>query len=142
MRLIHYGVDRFNPNLFKPIRNRNWVKPTGGLWTSPVQSKYGWVDFCKQEEFIVNSLELSFIIEIDDSRVYKIDNLNDLVRVATIPNSYNSNMLIDYEQLATEYDAIWLTYDGQFNTRFGRPNLYGWDVETVLILNKECIINQ
>jgi len=43
----------------------------------------------------------------------------------------------DYEECATRYDAIHLTDRGQWATRMTHPkNLYGWDCESVLILNK------
>ena len=43
--LIHYGSSKFSERKFWPIRNSDWrVKPTGGLWTSPVASKWGWKD--------------------------------------------------------------------------------------------------
>ena len=59
---------------------------------------------------------------------------------------------IDYEEMAKEYDAIWLTVNGQWDTRLPEMdgnydidgssiNLYGWDCESLLILRKECIIN-
>jgi len=52
MKLIHYGAREYNPDLVQPITNANtWCKPYGGLWTSPVDSKWGWKDWCKAEEF-------------------------------------------------------------------------------------------
>lgn len=40
------------------------------------------------------------------------------------------------------YDGILLTWNGQKKTRFtSDPNfdLYDWDVESLLVLNKDCI---
>jgi hypothetical protein len=49
----------------------------------------------------------------------------------------------NYERAATLYDIIYLTEKGQRETRFPSANcnfnLYGWDVETVLINNLNCI---
>lgn len=39
-------------------------------------------------------------------------------------------------------ECIHLTESGQWNTRLTRPlNLYGWDCESILILNESCISN-
>ena len=41
MIVIHYGASEYNPELFQPIVNSGWIKPVGGLWTSPINSKFG-----------------------------------------------------------------------------------------------------
>lgn len=53
MQLIHYGHSDFNIAKFKPIKNDDygWVKPNGGLWTSPLESNWGWKDWCISEGF-------------------------------------------------------------------------------------------
>ena len=67
--VVHYGKNRFIKSKFIKIKNSPyWVKPDGGLWTSPVDSKWSWKEWCDSEPV----------------------------------------------------------------------NLYGWDVETVLVLNKKC----
>ena len=50
------------------------------------------------------------------------------------------NKYIDFEKLVKiGIDAIWLTEKGINQTHLSQPsNLYGWDVETVLVLNKKC----
>jgi len=45
----------------------------------------------------------------------------------------------NFELLATMCDAIWLTEKGQNETHLSYPiSLYGWDCESVLIINGEC----
>lgn len=40
-----------------------------------------------------------------------------------------------------KYEAIWLTAKGQSETHYSNPtNLYGWDCESVLIMNSKCVI--
>jgi hypothetical protein len=47
---IHYGSDKFDKEQFVPISNRgHWIKPIGGLWASPVDSKNNWYEWCKAE---------------------------------------------------------------------------------------------
>ena len=49
-------------------------------------------------------------------------------------------MALDFENIARHYDAIHLTPKGQEDTRWSTPhNLYGWDCETILILNTDNI---
>jgi len=48
-------------------------------------------------------------------------------------------MYLDFEQLSKTYDAVWLTYNGERKTRYSNPDLYGWDCESVLILNKNSV---
>src|SRR5689334_5145218 len=53
MRLIHYGANSFDPARWQePADGFDFfVKPHGGLWTSPVGSKWGWKDWCAVENF-------------------------------------------------------------------------------------------
>lgn len=138
--LIHYGNDKFEHSLFKPIENNN-IKPRGGLWTSPVSSKWGWKNFCRQEGFWVETLKKSFKLKLKkDSSVFIIDSYQDLTKMIFKKHKYCNLHIIDFEKISEKYDAIWLTVKGQKETRLSEPyNLYGWDVESVLILNKESI---
>lgn len=158
---VSYGLGEYNLEKFNEIKNRKFnIKPEGGMWTSPKKSLYGWIDFCKREDFrlpdgFINGFEFQLKPK---SKVYIIDSFIDLIKVPykLIDPFYNNiqfgQNFIDYEEMAKEYDAIWLTVNGQWETRLpeinglmdfdGRSiNLYGWDCESLLILNKDCIIN-
>ena len=138
MKLRHYGSKTCDLRKFKAIKNGYWVKPSkGGLWTSPVDSEWGWKDWNDSEEFVVCDDQNSFIVYLkEDAKILTIDSHEDLL------NAPLTDMLrLDFEHIAETYDAIWLTIKGQRDTRFSYPvTLYGWDCETVLILNKKCII--
>lgn len=56
-------------------------------------------------------------------------------------NSSLRKEYIDFKTMVQKgIDAIYLTEKGQWKTRLTFPrNLYGWDCETVLILNERCI---
>jgi len=140
--VIHFGATEYKPAMVQPIKNRNWMKPFGGLWTSPINSKYGWREWCKAEDFEVYRLENSFKLLFNpDVKIFTIDTLQDLektplekVEIGKFKREYP-----DFELLAKTYDAIWLTERGQYETRYSQPaNLYGWDCETVLIMNPQC----
>lgn len=141
MELIHYGYRRFVPELFKPIKNADWAspKPLGGLWTSPVDSKWGWVDWNRSEEFVECHKSNSFTLRLkDEAKVLVIDKAEDLLDLPVL--RYGMSLSLDFEAIAKEWDAIWLTNRGQIKTHRSYPiDLFGWDCETVLILNQKCI---
>ena len=139
MILIHYGSKSFEDNKFREIKNRNFSKPSGGLWTSPIESNWGWKDWCYSEDFRSCEKENSFTIKLKDTaKVFKIDSVSDLLLAPSF-DPFPGFKYINYEELSKEYDAIWLTELGQIETRFSKPmDLYGWDCESVLLLNKEC----
>ena len=157
MKLIHYGSNRFIHSQFDEIRNREFsasAKPFGGLWSCPVDSNYGWKEFCTSGGCFEETLKESFVFELsDNAKVYVIDNEEDLKKIANLKVVTELNCSIDkrsyinFETLKLEYDAIHLTQNGEWKTRYSHRNivdgviysLYGWEFESVLILNKECI---
>lgn len=137
--LIHYGSEKFIPEKVLPVKNDSWVKPKeGGLWTSPIDSKWGWKDWNDCEQFIDCDKRNSFTICLkSDAKIFVIDSLEDL-KNSPLRDGYNKRVL-DFELIAKKYDAIWLTEKGQNETHLSYPiDLYGWDCETVLILNPDC----
>ena len=158
---VSYGLSEYDPDLFNVIKNNKYnIKPSGGLWTSPKESKYGWIDFCRDENYYKSGgFRTGFEFQLKpNSKVYIIDTFFDLIQIPyKIKDplysgiSYHQNF-IDYEKMAEEYDAIWLTDNGERDTRLPEMNglfdfdgcvinLYGWDCESLLILKKDCIIN-
>ena len=74
LTVIFYGSTKFSPRKFKTIKN-SWVKPDGGLWTSPINSEYGWKEWCDAEQFRKNLEENSFKLKFqDDAKILIIDN--------------------------------------------------------------------
>lgn len=149
--LVTYGCgNKFIKKNFHPVVNRpRWNKPLGGLWASPVDSKWGWKDWCKSENF--GDLETCFKFTLKKGvRVCIVDSLEDFDGLPTFDTSLGLTFLknklgrtVDFEEIARNADVIWLTEDGQRVTHFGRGinemSLYGWDCETVLVLNAECV---
>lgn len=137
--LIHYGTKEYNSDKFYPIKNISWNKPSGGLWTSPLNSKYGWKQWNEDSQFRKCTDYIKLELK-PDSKVFVINTMEDLVGHSTreVMDRY---CYLDFEKMSKEYDAIWLTLDGLKNTG-GFNNIkystYGWDCESVLILNKDC----
>jgi len=132
---ITYGCgNAYNPSKFEAIQNKS-NKPHGGLWASPIASKYGWCDWCKIEEYGDLSTNFKFVFE---GRVYVINDEEDLMRMSFL-KTFRHCGYIDFESLVSTVDAILLTIVGQGKTRFSQPGLYGWDCECLLVFNKRCI---
>jgi len=120
MKLIHYGHTCFDPTLWtEPYQRLGNPKPYGGLWTSPKNSKYGWKYWCEQEDFYINKLQEFFELTIEGNILTGDKNTGH----------------INLDRLKyLKVDAIYLPESQIWNKAF-----WGWDCETVLILNKDCI---
>jgi hypothetical protein len=148
---IHYGSTGFYPEAFNPIENKPWgVKPDGGLWVSLEDDRaYSWKKWCDGEDFRDCESEPSFKFTLkDDANVYVISTLWDLYQLpgATDSLSEFSSYCIDFEQcLKNGIDAIELRCFGDWKnqdpmeTRDLYFKLYGWDCDSILILNPDCI---
>jgi hypothetical protein len=138
--LIHYGHTEYIPERVGKIVNRQWIKPYGGLWTSPINSEWGWKDWCTSEGVRHIDKVNSFKLELNkEARIYIIDSLIDLIRLPLIHHPFLPSMrFIDFESVSKSHDVIWLTQRGESTTRYSEPNLYGWDVESVFIMNPNC----
>lgn len=140
LNLISYGLgERFDRGRFKPVKNRAFVKPDGGLWASPVFSSYGWRDWCEAEHFNLEKLATSFIFRYG-GKILRIDTLEDAKQMPwLLAGDY---AFPDFETMTrTGVDAIWLSPEGERATRFSPPHsLYGWDCECVLVMNPNGIL--
>ena len=131
----------FEKEKFIPVKNSlaSLNKPTGGLWSSPHDSEHSWS--CAATSMGVRDLKTSFNF-IYTGYTLVIDCLEDLNKIKWIPfRGCDFIKIPDFEDLINRgFDAIHLTGDGEIKTRLTHPlNLYGWDCETVFIMNKERI---
>ena len=151
MKYIHLGNEELSEFFFNPIRNRvGWIKPTGGLWCSEYKEDTisSWHEWCHAENFHEGRLDCGTIFEIkDNARIFIIDKFSDLLYLSEhyeLKDGVISTFLssLDFESIAKDYDAIKLTENGEHETRFTKPSLYGWDVESMLIMNFDIVKNQ
>lgn len=150
-KYIHYGTSSFNPDEFQPIKNRKWaaVKPIGGMWASPVNAKWGWKQWCTSEEFWLDKLDSSFEFNLsNDARVFHVKSVKDLEKLPEWQGQLKSTWYcIDFEKAMKKYDAIELhlsdevsdDYDDYLDSLYFR--LYGWDCDSILIMNPEIIMS-
>lgn len=149
---IHYGSDEFNPEKFKPIKNKLMsTKPEGGLWASPIDSPQNWKNWCETEKFHLEKLQKSFTLQLRPNA--KVLYINYAERLDLLPKQkplvglehFDNWDCLDFEKIAKKYDAIELslsqeTTRGQEYWKSLSYKLYGWDCDSILILNPKCIM--
>ena len=147
--IVTFGIEKLDKEIFISPHNdiMPLVKPIGGLWGSRYNEEC-WILYSNWADFAFNEMDRKYSIACkyrlkENARVYTIDTLDDLVQLLEkhgyLDPYINEKRFIDFESVGKEYDVIELTEKGQVETRMSTPNLYGWDVECVLILNFDCI---
>jgi len=146
MKAVHYTKPFFSLRPVE-IKNGRWHvadlnKPRGGLWCSPLDSDYGWRNWCQNNGFVDAEHDQRVIFDVDMSNFVVIDSAEDMkTRLPWILFVDGYSMAIDFEKIVHEgVDGIHLTKNGYAEAEFAYPeSLYGWDCETILILNDRCI---
>ena len=144
MKYIHYGSDKFHKDRFGDILNGGvkWNKPEpySGLWASPIDSERNWKNWGIDNNFRVGNLYSSFTFELkSDSNIITIKNDDDIDRYLSngIILKHHDLCYFDFEKLKSDgLDAI-VAY---INTPIINQCLYGWDCDSILVLNSECVI--
>lgn len=138
-RYIHYGSAKFDKSKFKVIENIQFFnKPNGGLWGCEVGTKFGWKEFCELENIDWVNLSDSFEFELTpEARVLRLHNLDDYLefRSKYAINDIGIKLALgyDFERIAKEYDVI------DFKVGELYMALYGWDVDSIVVLNPDVI---
>ena len=142
-KYIHYGHTNFNKSMFVKIKNVNYgTKPKGGLWASNINAKYGWKEWCNANTFRDCNKKNSFTFTIsDDAKVLLIDSVSVLRPLPKIKDEtdfiFSSWCLLDFEKLAEAYDAIEVNISSDSDLYY---QLYGWDCDSIVIMNPEVVI--
>lgn len=144
---VHSGSKTFDKYIFHKISNReHWVKPMGGLWGSPLNSAYGWKQWCEDNNFNhtigfdkYGDKNNEFLFRLKpNARLLYIDNSAQLLDLPTIDDELMSKTytLLDFEKLEKEYDAIEVSISSDQQLYY---DLYGWDVDSILVMNPDSI---
>ena len=150
---IHYGSSKYDPVKFKPIKNQLlWVKSEGGLWASPKDAFFGWKEWCEGARFDGCNTDISFEFTLaSNAMILQINCTDDLIDLpkADLPKEIPSRTfswlaLLDFEKiLSSGVDAIQVNMsndpargwdNGLYNA------LYGWDCDSILVMNKDVVI--
>lgn len=126
---------RPNRDAVKPIVNqRSFVKPLGGLWTTPVGAPT-WSDWCRDSDWgDWPDHGRHVLTPRADVRVAVVGSLRDLLAlIEAYPGESLMEPVVDFERMAGDgWDGIWLTDAGFRATHLSSPGLYGWDLESTL----------
>lgn len=155
MRFIHYGHKSFDKDAFIPVQNKeSFNKPIGGLWGSPIDSEYGWKDWCKASSFRECDEGNSFVFSLKpDANIYyirSVDEAKNLPRAGKIhdlpvgiPNLITGEapcmiMGVDFEAMVKDgIDAILYEQSACMQLYW---TLYGWDCDSILVMNPDVIL--
>ena len=146
---IHYGSPEFLEEEWQPIKNENWMKPHGGLWASAIDTPYGWKDWNETSNYMKCEEENSFKFKLrENARILTIDSEKALQKL--IPDGVSSmnghvkdmgntaQYYLNFEVLTRRYDVIDFQLSKDPNKLYWL--MYGWDCDSILILNKDIII--
>lgn len=146
-KYIHYGCTSTSFDVAKvnKIRNREgFSKPLGGFWASAVDSEFGCKEWCESESYGNPSKENSFEFSLkDDTNVLKITSVDDLTTLpkqtdpASIMMRITGMIALDFEKLSEIYDAIEVSISSDVRLY---QALYGWDCDSIVIINPEIIV--
>lgn len=138
---IHYGHKEFDINKFVIPTNRPYNnKPAGGLWASRTDAKYGWKHWCEKECFCDCREDNSFMFKLSDkANILYINCVEDVHKLPDQKTDLELTCIktVDFEQLMLNgIDAIEFNISNDWNLYMA---LYGWDCDSILILNPNII---
>lgn len=153
-----------DPARFRTITSKSpgWVKPTPGtgLWTSPVTARTeggqptdsAWLEWTRAEmDADTSGLWLTEIFPARNARLLLIESQEHLAAIVGAypadpgPLASLDRHYPDWGALAAAgWDGVYLTDGGQWATRLpvSGPDLYGWDMESMLWLRHAYTVGQ
>ena len=164
--ISHEPVDL---NRIEAVENIHSVKPLGGLWLSPLNEDYtgtvwsSWIANQGPDIYRAQAGDSVFqtVSLKEDARILVIDSWEDFQLVLSayllLDNLFAelvsgewamNSQFLDFEKMSADWDGVYLTQKGQRETHrgpdrsiplFATPNLYGWDLESILVFNPDAI---
>lgn len=126
--------------------NRFVNKPDFGLWGSPVDSSCGWKEWCENNEFHTDTLNVFDTWSLkQESNILIIDSFDDLVSVMEIygkcDTRFPDTQYLDFSKIMKDFDGMYLTDNGNGECHFGNGmlNLNAWDCESIVVWNPNVI---
>ena len=154
----HYGSDKYNRDIKVDLSYKKLTlsKPKkAALWGTPIESDFGWKDWCEREDFDLDSLKTYFDFKLrPGSKVLIIENEQDLdgldefIHHDEYANDIGHDdlilmifgyrraeqVLLNWEKLVSIVDAVEILYNDFTCYRF-----YGWDCDSICVLNPDAI---
>lgn len=85
-------------------------------------------------------MENSFKFQLDEkAKVLRIKSVNDLEELPKAQDGFGHIVILDFEKLAEQYDAIEVTIGYDRDLYYA---LYGWDCDSILIMNPDVVISK
>lgn len=144
---VHYGAAHFDKDRFLPAKNEEgWVKPTGGLWGSPVDSKYGWKEWCEENHYKSDATEECFYFRLDCPNNWAvIHTREEWEQYPKQPRPYGCDHdILDYDKIMQQGmgDGIPLyAIVAEFADREAFADCFwGYDCDSVIVLNDSILI--
>lgn len=144
---IHFGSDSLVEIPLEPSYNGLLYKPCNGLWsckyTPNSKHRSAWEEYCSNNQINWKNFSKYVLFKLKkDARILLINDTKDFGMVAEVFQNKFEGWLsmplgLDYHQISKYFDGIYLTKDGQMKNFF---NLYGWDVESLVLFNLNKII--
>ena len=144
LRHLLFDPESIETDLAGTFRN----KPRMAWWGSPVNAGFGWKDFCKAENFMLNEYDFDRSSPIlwtlkKGSKILKIDRIDEDVISYMVPDpEIGLYKVLDFKKLlANGFTAVELT-DGSIGHGFSNKyeaafNL--WDCESIVVLDPSKI---
>lgn len=151
----HYGSDVFHPEYLSRPLNSNHIKPSRGLWASPFASNHNWYQFCTEEHFQEESLDIYFDFMLkSDAKILRIETVKDLFdtvhkytgqamskleRQIYVPYESEKYLYVypDWAYISAIYDGVEVKIGDRWSDFYFY--LYGWDVDTLVVWNPEVV---
>tara|TARA_R100001086_G_scaffold99295_1_gene49531 strand:+ start:298 stop:714 length:417 start_codon:yes stop_codon:yes gene_type:complete len=135
MECIHYTDNTAWQLLPITVANGSHTKPWGALWTSPAGSNRSWSEWCQDQEFGIDRLAVGVTLDVSLERALVINSQADLLKLDWRQDGRYKYP--DWESMANRgVDVVHLTANGLDATRY---ELYGWDCESVVVLNSQAV---
>lgn len=146
MIFVSYLNGEYDQKAFKPIEYDDVYtianKCRYGLWACPIDSNFGWKEWCEREDFPSGNDLFTFKLK-DNAKIYVVDNYEDLERISTLKDRFGRGSINFKELLANNYDGIYVTDNAVSSLRYIEGNIQDlscWDVESLCVFNPNVII--
>lgn len=152
---IHYGSKKFDKKKVTCEKSGFTIpsKPKYGLWASPVDTNWGWREWCAEERFRECDEEDSFMFSLtENAKILNIFSEDDILPyiIRKEGSSFWTNWMgrplktsiidgIDWGKIISDgYDAVELynsigLHDTVFNS---------WDCDSIVILNPDIVVER